>query len=153
MKRYIAAITLLCAAVASARAESIASPNLTPEEQALLASAQFMESYHPDEPSYHKIGSISNPKRPDIPPSTILELSFGSDDAEPARKEGRDMAQFHYSEHQAEMFLYLEGWEKYHHDRFFTRAYVQEGMQAFEKALKASGPEPPAKERHSARGR
>ena len=45
------------------------------------------------------------------------------------------MAEAHYSRAMAEQFLFAEGWDKYH-DRFFTRAYVQEGVDAYQRALK-----------------
>jgi hypothetical protein len=66
----------------------------------------------------------------------VVCFVFGMEDADPARKEGESMAQFHYSRSQAEQFLHMQGWDKYH-DRFFTRCYVQEGMDAYDKALKS----------------
>jgi hypothetical protein len=42
---------------------------------------------------------------------------------------------FHYSRAMANQFLFAEGWDKYL-DRFLTRAYVQEGTDAFNKAFK-----------------
>jgi hypothetical protein len=72
-------------------------------------------------------------------PDKVVAFVFGMEDAEPARREGQTMAEFHYSPAEAEQFLFAEGWDKYRPDRFFTRAYVQEGMEAFKKAAKAAG--------------
>jgi hypothetical protein len=58
------------------------------------------------------------------------------EDAQPAREQGKSMAEFHYSPQQAHEFLFAQGYEKYH-DRFFTRCYVQEGENAYEAAVKA----------------
>jgi hypothetical protein len=112
--------------------------DLTSEEQALVDKGATMEMYKPDEHSRHfivhitavtdgKTGQTGHPKAPD----TAVCFVFGMEDAEPARKEGRSMAEFHYSRSQAEQFLFAQGWDKYH-DRFFTRCYVQEGEDAFD---------------------
>ena len=50
--------------------------------------------------------------------------------------QGRSMAECHYSPSQAHEFLFAQGWDKYH-DRFFTKCYVQEGENAYDKALNA----------------
>jgi len=42
------------------------------------------------------------------------------------------MAEFRYTFSMTQQFLFAEGWDKYH-SRFFTRAYVQEGMDAYAK--------------------
>jgi hypothetical protein len=55
--------------------------------------------------------------------------------ATPAREEGKSMAEFRYSRSQAEQFLFAQAWDKYH-DRFLTRAYVQEGKEAYDEALR-----------------
>jgi hypothetical protein len=60
---------------------------------------------------------------------------FGKEDASAARSEGLSMAEFHYNRAMANQFIFAESWDKYH-DRFLTRAYVQEGMEAYEKASK-----------------
>jgi hypothetical protein len=70
-----------------------------------------------------------------LPPEPILIFVFGREDAAVARSEGRSMAEFQYNRGLANQFLFAEGWDKYH-DRFFSRAYLQEGMDAYEKALK-----------------
>ena len=115
---------------------------LTPEERALLDKDAIMQLYHPDEHSRHFAANIS--KAGDGKDATpVLCFVFGMEDAEPARKEGESMAQAQYSRFQAEEFLYLEGWDKYH-DRFFTRCYVQEGEAAYDKA--AATQSPPAKQ-------
>jgi hypothetical protein len=53
----------------------------------------------------------------------------------PAREEGKSMAEFRYSRSQAEQFLFAQAWDKYH-DRYLTRAYVQEGKEAYDEALR-----------------
>ena len=113
--------------------------NLTLEEQALVNKGATMEMYKPDEHSRHfiahitavmdgKTGKTRNTKAPDA----VICFVFGMEDAEPARTEGRSMAEFHYHRSQAEQFLFAQGWDKYH-DRFFTRCYVQEGEDAFDR--------------------
>jgi hypothetical protein len=75
---------------------------------------------------------------PGKPTNDVVIFNFGIEDSQAARAEGRSMRAFNYAPAQAEQFLFAEGWNKYH-DRFFTRAYVQEGMDAFWSAVK---PEP-----------
>jgi hypothetical protein len=110
--------------------------DLTPEEQALWDNGMMMELYDPTKQSGHQIVQLKATK-PGAPADTVLMLIFGMEDAAqdaaPARSEGESMASFRYSPAQAEQFLFAEGWDKYH-DRFMTRAYVQEGMDAFNKA-------------------
>src|SRR5260370_9522346 len=114
-------------------------PNeLTPEERALLDKDAIMQLYHPDEHSRHFAAKISKTSEgKDATP--VLCFVFGMEDAEPARREGKSMAQAQYSRFQAEEFLYLEGWDKYH-DRFYTRCYVQEGEDAYDKATARQSP-------------
>ena len=119
------------------------SSDLTPEEQALLNKGAFMEMYKPDEHSRHFITHIDavgdsktgKPRKIENPQS-VLCFVFGMEDAEPAREEGRSMAVCHYTRSQAEQFLFAQGWDKYH-DRFFTRCYVQEGEDAYDKEVAA----------------
>src|SRR2546430_13397146 len=68
---------------------------------------------------------IRRPPRSTLFPYTTLFRS---------RKEGRSMAECHYSPSQAHEFLFAQGWDKYH-DRFFTRCYVQEGAAAYDEAV------------------
>jgi hypothetical protein len=112
--------------------------DLTSEEQALVNKGAVMEMYKPDEHSRHFIAHITavrdgktGEKRNANAPDAAVCFVFGMEDAEPARTEGRSMAEFHYSRSQAEQFLFAEGWDKYH-DRFFTRCYVQEGKDAYD---------------------
>ena len=115
---------------------------LTTEEQALVDKGAVMEMYKPDEHSRHfiaHIDSVTDPKTGKTPkmsnnPQTAVCFVFGMEDAEPARKEGRSMAECRYSLSQAHEFLFAQGWDKYH-DRFFTRCYVQEGEAAYGKAV------------------
>ena len=117
---------------------------LTAEEQALVNKGAVMQMYKPDEHSRHFIAHIDSATDPrtgktrKIPKDSqaVVCFVFGIEDAEPARKEGRSMAECRYSPSQAHEFLFAQGWARYH-DRFFTRCYVQEGEDAYEKAIKA----------------
>jgi hypothetical protein len=117
---------------------------LTAEEQALVNKGAVMQMYKPDEHSRHFIAHIDSATDPrtgktrKIPNDSqaVVCFVFGIEDAEPARKEGRSMAECHYSPSQAHEFLFAQGWDRYH-DRFFTRCYVQEGEGAYDKAVKA----------------
>jgi hypothetical protein len=149
MKTLIGCLAIaLCVGLATAQEEHRGkSPwsDLTPEEQALLNKGAVMEMYKPDEHSRHFITHIDavadsktgKPRKMENP-APLLCFVFGMEDAEAARKEGRSMAEFHYSRAQAHEFLFAQGWDKYH-DRFFTRAYVQEGENAYNEALKSKG--------------
>jgi hypothetical protein len=116
--------------------------NLTPEEQTLVDKGAVMQSYKPGEHSRHFIttlDSVTDPqtgekRKIDNPPKVICFV-FGVEDAEPARKEGRRMAAAHYSRAKAGQTLSKQAQDKYH-DRFFIRAYVQEGQNAYDEALK-----------------
>jgi hypothetical protein len=127
-----------CAAIDSSQADKF-----TKEEQALVNKGAFMEMYKPDEHSRHFIANISatdprteGTKKPAKNSPAVVCFVFGIEDAQPARSEGRSMAECHYSPQQAHEFLFAQGWGKYH-DRFFTRCYVQEGENAYEAAVKA----------------
>jgi hypothetical protein len=116
--------------------------DLTSEEQALFDKGAIMEMFSPNEHSSHMITHIDavkqgkkNKERKIDNPEPLLCLVFGIEDATPAREEGKSMAEFRYSRPQAEQFLFAQAWDKYH-DRFLTRAYVQEGEEAFNKAVK-----------------
>jgi len=117
---------------------------LTREEQALVDKGAVMEMYKPDQHSGHfiaHIDSVTDPKTGkarNIPnkSQTVVCFAFGVEDAQPAREQGRSMAECHYSPSQAHEFLFAQGWDKYH-DRFFTRCYVQEGEEAYNKAANA----------------
>ena len=116
----------------------------TKEEQALLDKNRIMQMYKPDEHSRHfiaHIDSVTDPKTNktrSVPNKSqaVVCFVFGIEDAEPAREQGRSMAELHYSSSQAHEFLFAQGWDKYH-DRFFTRCYVQEGEDAYQKEIKA----------------
>jgi hypothetical protein len=117
---------------------------LTKEEQSLVDKGACMQMYKPDEHSRHFIARIDSATDPQtgktrkIPKDSqaVVCFVFGIEDAEPAREQGRSMAEFHYSASQAHEFLFAQGWDKYH-DRFFTRCYVQEGEDAYDTAVKA----------------
>ena len=103
-----------------------------------------MQMYKPDEHTRHfiaRIDSATDPKTGEklkIPKDAkaVLCFVFGMEDAQPAREQGRSMAESHHSPEQAHEFLFAQGWDKYH-DRFFTRCYVQEGEDAYQKEVKA----------------
>jgi hypothetical protein len=117
---------------------------LTKEEQDLVGKGAFMQMYKPDEHSRHFIAHIDPATDPEtgktrkIPKDSqkVVCFVFGFEDAEPAREQGRSMAEFRYSPSQAHEFLFAQGWDKYH-DRFFTRCYVQEGENAYDEAVRA----------------
>ena len=117
---------------------------LTEEEQALVDKGAIMQMYKPDEHSRHFIAHIDSVTDPqtgrarNVPnkSQTVVCFVFGIEEAEPAREQGRSMAEFHYSPSQAHEFLFAQGWDKYH-DRFFTRCYVQEGEKTYDEAIKA----------------
>src|SRR5437762_9674196 len=110
----------------------------TKEEQALLDKNRIMQMYKPDEHSRHFIAHVDSATDPKTgekrkiskDAQAILCFVFGMEDAQPAREQGRSMAESHYSPPQAHEFLFAQGWEKYH-DRFFTRCYVLEVVVAY----------------------
>jgi len=116
----------------------------TKEEQALLDKNRIMQMYKPDEHSRHFIAHIDSATDPKTgekrkiskDAQAVLCFVFGLEDAQPAREQGRSMAESHYSPQQAHEFLFAQGWDKYH-DRFFTRCYVQEGEDAYQNEVKA----------------
>jgi len=128
-----------CVALSSSKADKF-----TREEQALLDKNLTMEMYKPDEHSRHfvaHIDSVADPKTGEKRKISkdaqgVLCFVFGMEDAQPARAQGRSMAECHYSPEQAHEFLFAQGWDKYH-DRFFIRCYVQEGEAAYNAGVKA----------------
>jgi hypothetical protein len=130
-----APISILMAAASLIMADYAKADDLTSGEQALVDKGATMELFSPREHSRHFITNVTavshNGKKHDVADDPILCFVFGMEDAAPAREEGKSMAEFHYSPAQAEQFLFAQGWDKYH-DRFFTRAYVQEGLDAYE---------------------
>jgi hypothetical protein len=135
---------LLIAAASLIPLSSDGSDTLTAEEQALADKGAVMQMYKPDEHSRHFIAHIDAVKDANTGKTRkmatnsqpVLCFVFGMEDAQPAREQGRSMAEFHYTPSQAHEFLFAQGWEKYH-DRFFTRCYVQEGEDAYQKEVKA----------------
>jgi hypothetical protein len=102
--------------------------------------------YEPNETSRHYINSVGISAvahktkngfkvEKNLPPEPILIFVFGKEDASVARSEGLSMPECNYARAMANQLLFAEGWDKYH-DGFLTRAYVQEGMEAYEKGLK-----------------
>ena len=135
-------VLLTIAAASVAPLNFTKADTLTAEEQALVDKGAVMEMYKPDEHSRHfiaHIDSVTDPKTKKASktannPQAVVCFVFGIEDAEAARKEGRSMAECHYSPSQAHEFLFAQGWDKYH-DRFFARCYVQEGEGAYDKAV------------------
>jgi hypothetical protein len=101
---------------------------LTEEEQALVDKGAIIDSV--TDPQTGRVRNAPNKSQ------TVVCFVFGIEDAEPAREQGRSMAEFQYSPSQAHEFLFAQGWDKYH-DRFFTRCYVQEGEAAYDKAVRS----------------
>ena len=124
--------------------DSSKADSFTKEEQALVKKGMVIQMYKPDEHSRHFIAHIDSATDPrtgkarNIPDKarSVVCFIFGIEDAQPAREQGRSMAEFHYTPQQAHEFLFAQGWDKYH-DRFFTRCYVQEGEDAYDKAVEA----------------
>jgi hypothetical protein len=113
-------------------AKTVKADDFSDDEKALLSQGMSAELFEPDKPHRHWIGTLSaNGKS-----GQMVYITFGQEDAAPAREEGESMAEFHYTEALAEQFLFAEAWDKYKPDRFFTRAYLQVGMEAYEAALK-----------------
>jgi hypothetical protein len=138
--RLLAIATISLALVSYSKAG-----DLSKEEQALVDKGAFMEMYKPDEHSRHFIAHIDSIKDGETgkprkiskdAPRALVCFVFGSEDAKPARDEGRSMAECHYTPSQAHEFLFAEGWDKYH-DRFFTRCYVEQGEAAYDEVAKA----------------
>ena len=130
-------IIILTAATSLILAVLAKADDLTAEEQALADKGATMEQFSPKEHSRHFIVTLkavsANGKQNGAPTDPLLCYVFGIEDAAPAHEEGKSMAEAHYTFAQAEQFLFAEGWDKYH-DRFFTRAYVQEGLNAYNAA-------------------
>lgn len=135
--RILAITAAFFVALGSNRADSY-----TKEEQALIKKSMVMQMYKPDEHSRHfvaHIDSATDPKtgeKRNVPKNAaVVCFVFGTEDAQPAREQGKSMAECKYSPQQAHEFLFAQGYEKYH-DRFFTRCYVQEGEAAYEQQVK-----------------
>ena len=142
MRRLVITIFSGLITAIAAKADNYFTASLTAEEQALYDKGPTMELFDPSDHSRHYIEHITatrDGKTGKITkvadPEAVLCFVFGMEDAEPARSEGRSMAESHYTPGEAEQFLFAEGWDKYH-DRFFTRAYIQEGMDAYSAAKK-----------------
>ena len=137
-------ITLVSSKADKPAGRSLDGERFTKEEQALLDKNRTMQMYKPDEHSRHFVAHIDSATDPKTgekrkiskDAQSVLCFVFGIEDAQPAREQGKSMAEFKYSPQQAHEFLFAQGWEKYH-DRFFTRCYVQEGENAYEAAVKA----------------
>jgi hypothetical protein len=134
---------LLITAASVIAIDSSKADKFTKAEQTLLDKNRIMQMYKPDEHSRHFIAHIDSAtdpktgeKRKISKDAAVLCFVFGMEDAQPAREQGRSMAEFHYGPEQAHEFLFAQGWDKYH-DRFFTRCYVQEGEDAYQKEVKA----------------
>jgi hypothetical protein len=127
IKKTLTYLTLLAAVGLAHAAETFHQGPFNPAEKALMKKGYYMEVFETAKPSGHMLGKIGAPGKPT---NDVVIFNFGIEDSQAARAEGRSMRAFNYAPAQAEQFLFAEGWDKYH-DRFFTRAYVQEGMDAF----------------------
>jgi hypothetical protein len=142
MRRLVVTVAIGLMIATTSKGDNYFTANLSAEEQALYDKGATMELFKPSDHSHHFITSISATRSGKTgkvaqlaDPDPVLCFVFGMEDAEPARSEGQSMAESHYTSGEAEQFLFAEGWDKYH-DRFFTRAYVQEGMDAYTAARK-----------------
>jgi hypothetical protein len=131
----LAVLANLTATTVSLKAGMYDDP-LSADEKALVDKGLIMELYDPSQHSSHEIVHIDaiykkGTKPHSVPnPQPLVCFVFGMEDAAVAREEGRNMAAFDYTPQMAQQFLFAEGWDKYK-SRYFTRAYVQEGMDAF----------------------
>src|SRR5215469_18776990 len=90
---------------------------LTEEEQDLVDKGAIMQMYKPDEHSRHFIAHIDPSTDPQtgktrkIPKDSqnVVCFVFGIEDAEPAREQGRSMAEFRYSPSQFTNFFLRKG--------------------------------------------
>jgi hypothetical protein len=100
---------------------------LTSEQQALMENGKWMQMYSPGEHSrcfttritatrHGKNGAVHEIENPE----SVLVVVFGVEDATPARNQAKEMAQNGYSAAEADKFLFAQGYEKYHGNRFFT---------------------------------
>lgn len=136
--RLLAISAAFCVAASSSNADSF-----TKEEQALIKKNMVMQMYKPDEHSRHFVAQIESATDPKTgekrkiskDAKSVVCFVFGMEDAQPAREQGKSMAECKYTPQQAHEFLFAQGWDKYH-DRFFTRCYVQEGENAYQDAIK-----------------
>ena len=134
---------LTIAAVSLTLADHSNAAGFSKEEQALINKGMTMQMYKPDEHSRHFIVHIASATDPKTGKAInvnksqpVLCFVFGLEDAQPAREQGKSMAECHYTASQAHEFLFAQAWDKYH-DRFFTRCYVQEGENAYQEAVNA----------------
>src|SRR5207245_10043688 len=82
---------------------------LTAEEQALVNKGAVMQMYKPDEHSRHFIAHIDSATDPQTGKTrktpndsqSVQCSGFGMEDAQPARKEGRSMAECDHSRYEA----------------------------------------------------
>src|SRR5256885_902667 len=112
--RVLAISAAFCLAVTSSKADKF-----TKEEQALLDKNRTMQMYKPDEHSRHFVAHIDSATDPKTgekrkiskDTQSVLCFIFGMEDAQPAREQGKSMAEFKYSPQQAHEFLFAQGWE------------------------------------------
>ena len=104
----------------------------TPEEQALLDKGAVMKVRLLSQHSGHQIGIAHLPKG-DV---RVLMFVFGFEDAESARKAGRDMVARGYSPDDAVRRLLAEAQERYHGDKMFIKYYMDEAANAYNAGTK-----------------
>jgi hypothetical protein len=123
------AVAAFALAIGNAQADDFADwhTSWTAEERALQRRNLMMEMYRPTEHTGHTIlwMRVKGSNR-----SKVLAFNFGIELGQEARAQGREMRGFNYTPAMAQQFLFAQGWDKFH-DRFYTRAYVQEGMAGY----------------------
>jgi hypothetical protein len=131
--KTLLAVAALALAIGSAQAGDFGSwhTSWSTEERALQRRNEVMEMYRPTEHTGHMIGLVrvvgpnANGRR-----VKLLIFNFGIELAQQARSQGREMRAFNYTPAMAQQFLFAQGWDR-SKDRFYTRAYVQEGMAGY----------------------
>jgi hypothetical protein len=134
MKKLTLILTAAAFLVKAASADEFHPGPLTAEEKELQAQGAIMEVYQPNNHSGYSVGWIkpAGAKGKAIPGKGIkvLVCNFGIENVAKARAQGREMKGFNYTPAMAQQFLFAQGWDE-SHDRFYTRAYVQEGMNGY----------------------
>jgi hypothetical protein len=75
-------------------AKTVKADDFSDDEKALLSQGMSADLFEPDKPHRHWIGTLSaNGKS-----GQMVYITFGQEDAAPAREEGESMAEFHYTE-------------------------------------------------------
>jgi hypothetical protein len=134
MKKLTLVLTATACLMKAASADEFDPGPLTTEEKELQRQGAIMEVYQPNDHSGYSVGWIkpvdANGKVIKGKGIKVLVCNFGMEYVQKARAQGREMAGFHCTPVMAQQFLFAQGWDEFH-DRFYTRAYVQEGMSGY----------------------